>query len=479
MVDRDVVGGICHQVLGNLGSVSLIYAIINNTQLLDPYMVVATFYAGSTFLLFFASPGPYGFADPKYKEARRKNSRFLAGCVCLFLTLLLLTFIVPTFIVPVPKSVVFESLIVVIRFALIGLALAILAALILGLLMVWYSKRWPDDRIVVRGLFLVLFAGVTACLCPTLWWPIGTSTLVKHVETFEPRTAGYWSNWQVTARWLQDQGIDYDQSAVQARWLDAWEKDERHRLSLLNDVVSTGLRVPELNEAIKSSKAAKLMLSAKSAGTPIYKFDRYGYIIAVLVEEGSLTNEQRDHLAGRLLATWRTLNDDRVLMDDAAIITNLLSLIDRPLAEAERKADVVRWLGEYQALDNGPFADYGGFKRYSKVNSSELMSTESAVRLMQHYGTHDSVDVLALRAFLRPAMSDRFMIERGSVRASIRQRLDQIPGIPQPTLWDYFRLNQSLWFAVLLVGLCVYATLGSPRILKEDPGEPAPPVEAS
>ena len=447
-VDRNVIGGYCIAMLGLLGQVSGSFAISNNTQLLDPHLVSVTFFVGAAFLIFFVNPfAPLSGLDAKPKGRRRNIFLVLAGLVCL-LTLIVLWFIVPT-----PLLIIF---------ALIALAL--------GGLIQWCSNRWPAARIVVRGVALVLLTGVTAFLGQTLWRPIGTSTLVQHAETFEPELVGQWSYWQPTARWLQDQGIKYDHSAVQTRWLEALDEDESNRSYLLNHVVSTGLIFPpEVIETEEFKATVQRLLSIRSAGTQISSIDQYEYIIAALAEEGALTNEQRDHLAGRLLATWRSLNDDRIQesLVAATTITNLLSLIDRPLAEAERKADVGRWLDEYQVVKRRPFTRSGGFKRYSTSDSSDLLSTEHAVRLMQHYGTHDSVDVLALRAFLRPASSDRQLVMTASVRGSTRLRLDQIPGISQPSLWDYIRLNQSLWFAVLLVGLCVYATLGSPQILKE------------
>ena len=408
LVDRNVIGGYCIAMLGLLGQVSGNFAISNNTPLLDPHLVIATFFAGAAFLILFVNPfGPLSGRDAKPKGSRRNIFLILTG---------------------------------------------------------------PVRRIVVCGMGFVVFGTVTAFFGQTLWRPIGTSTLVQYVESFEPELDGQWSYWQATARWLQDQGIDYDQSAVQTRWLEALDEDKSNRSYLLNHVVSTGLIFPsELIETEKFKATRQRLLSIKSAGTQISSINQYEYIIAMLAEAEALTNEQRDHLAGRLLATWRSFNDDRIQesLVDAMIITNLLSLIDRPLAEAERKADVGRWLGEYQVINSRPFTPSGGFKRNSTGDSSDLLSTEHAVRLMQYYGTHDSVDVLALRAFLRPASSDRQLMMTASTRASTRQRLDQIPGISQPSLWDYIRLNQSLWFAVLLVGLCVYATLGSPQILKE------------
>ena len=280
----------------------------------------------------------------------------------------------------------------------------------------------------------------------------------------------------MTARWLQDQGIDFDHSAVQTRWLESMNKGQTSRTLQLKNGVGTGLTFPpKLIETEEFKSEKQRLLSSDSANTRIFGLEFDEYIIVELAEKGALTNEQKDHLAGRLMATWRAIHGNRPQhpLEPATTITNLLSLIDRRLAQAERRDDVIRWLGEFQVLENRPFSRSGGFKPFSTSTSSDLLSTERAVRLMQQYrinGTHDingGVDILALRAFLRPRSSDQQLIDQGSVRTAARQRLNQIPGIIQPSLWDYIRLNQSLWFAVLLVGLCVYTTVGSPQIFKE------------
>ncbi|MFT5302793.1 MAG: hypothetical protein ACI814_003610 [Mariniblastus sp.] len=453
LVDRNVIGGYCNAMLGILGSASMTLGYTNNTQLLDPHLVVATFYAGTAFLILFVNTSAMRSGlDAKPKVSKQNVFLVLAGFVCL-LVLVVMWFIIPAHL----------------RYFV---AIFAIGALALGATKLRNSSFWPaTNGIVGRGVGLIILAAVTAFFGQTLWRPIGNSTLVRYAETFEPELVGQWSYWQSTARWLRDQGINYDHSAVQARWLETWDADESNRNYLLNHAVSTGLILPpEVIETKEFKATTQRLLSIRSANTQISGVDIYEYVIVMLAEEGALTNEQRNHLAGRLLATWRSLNDDRIqepLGGIATTITNLLSLIDRPLAEAERKADVSRWLDEYQVVKSRRFSRSGGFRPYSTSNYSDLMATENAVRLMQHYGIHDTVDVLALRAFLRPASSDRRLMGTASVRASVRKRLDQIPGISQPSLWDYIRLNQSLWFAILLVGLCIYATLGSPQILKE------------
>lgn len=449
LVDRNVIGGYCLAMMGLLGQVSFGGAMVNNTQLLDPHLVTVTFLAGGAFLILFINPVvTLSRLEPKPKENKQLMLLVVGGFVCM-MALILLGIIRPT-----------RHVFLLFAFGALGIALSAFVRHKLR-----NSNSQSAIGIVFRGVVLVLLAGMAAFFGQTLWRPIGNAALVEYAESFDPELAGYWDSWQATDRWLQDQGINYDHSAVQARW----EEALTDRPFLLNCAVSTGLTFPSDVIETEDFEVGVRLLLTTPADTAISRLDIEEYIITILAKEGTLGDQQRDHLADRLMTTWRVLDEGGVQesLATATTITDLLSLIDRPVAEAERRADVARWLGQYQFLANRPFTRSGGFKRYSNLNHSDLMATENAVRLMQHYGTHDGVDILALRAFLRPASSDRHLMTKAVVRTSIRQRLDQISGIPGPSPWDYIRLNQSLWFAMLLVGLCIYATLGSPRILEK------------
>ena len=446
LIDRNIVGGYCINMLMFLGSLSMTFAMTNNTQLLDPTLVPATFFAGVAILTLFVNPIALPAIDSKKQMGSRSTLLIVSGVLCL--------------LAMIPMSFLLS------KNLLIAVALA---ALVLSGILYWTSKDWSVARIVVCGPLLILIVCMVAFFGQKLWRPIDTSALVQYAETFDPELAGQWRYWQATARWLEDKGTDFDHSAVQTRWLEAMNEDQAYRTNMLRHGVGTGLTLRSELETENFIERKQRLLSIDSANTQISGIEFDEYIIVALVEEGTLTDEQKDHLASRLMATWRPLNDDRLQkpLETAAIITDLLTLIDRPLAQAERKADVARWLAEYQVVESGPFARSGGFKLFSTMNNSDLMATESAVRLMEYYGTHDGVDILALRTFLRASSKDRLLMNEGCVRAATRQRLDQIPGISQPSLWDYVRLNQSLWFAVLLVGLCIYTTVGSPQILQE------------
>jgi hypothetical protein len=48
------------------------------------------------------------------------------------------------------------------------------------------------------------------------------------------------------------------------------------------------------------------------------------------------------------------------------------------------------------------------------------------------------------------------------IAAVTRARIDRLPGAPRPTWRDWLEYERSLLAAVLLVGLCLYATAISP-----------------
>jgi hypothetical protein len=89
---------------------------------------------------------------------------------------------------------------------------------------------------------------------------------------------------------------------------------------------------------------------------------------------------------------------------------------------------------------------------------------------MEIYGVPDDLDLNWVRAFLRPAVY-RFGSEKWIAAATL-DRLNHIPGVTRPTWLDYLYYERSLLAAAVLVGLCFYATLSSPKPKVIDPCRP-------
>jgi hypothetical protein len=79
---------------------------------------------------------------------------------------------------------------------------------------------------------------------------------------------------------------------------------------------------------------------------------------------------------------------------------------------------------------------------------------------MQIYGAPGGLDLNWVRSFLRPrsiqSADDRM------IAAVTLARLNHLPGVARPTWVEVLYYERSLIAAVVLIGLCLYATLVSP-----------------
>lgn len=322
----------------------------------------------------------------------------------------------------------------------------------------------------LRRIFFTLGCGIFIFFgAKTVWKPIKSDAMVRYVENFETDLLGRWKTWQVTAEWLDDQNIEFDRTGVRSRFL-AVVGAEKHKRYLFGTGVSTGLvRPSELIEDEDLIGIRQRLLDEGTANISISSVGQVAFVIETLADAGDLSQSDQDHLVSRLMVTWNELGQTAPsgdIMTDADVITRMLGTLNPSQAFVDRQADVRRWLNERQVTQAGIFSPSGGFQSYSSIHSSDPCATAAAVRLMQSYGVSDVIDVLALRSYLRPKTHFGLMTDTEMMRASTLERLNQVPGISRPTLGDYLVRDRSLWFAMALVGLCIYATLGSPILIR-------------
>jgi hypothetical protein len=86
---------------------------------------------------------------------------------------------------------------------------------------------------------------------------------------------------------------------------------------------------------------------------------------------------------------------------------------------------------------------------------------QCAIELMEVYGIPENLDLNWARLFLKPIGIRRS--EDQWIAAVALDRLNHLPGVSQPTWWDLLYFESSLIASMVLVGLCVYATLSSPK----------------
>ena len=95
---------------------------------------------------------------------------------------------------------------------------------------------------------------------------------------------------------------------------------------------------------------------------------------------------------------------------------------------------------------------------------------------MEIYGIPDDLDLNWVRSFLRP-MWIRQSPEKWMAAVTL-DRLNRLPGVTQPTWLETMYYERSLLAAVVLVGLCIYATLSSPKPRVVKPTDASSPAES-
>ena len=147
-------------------------------------------------------------------------------------------------------------------------------------------------------------------------------------------------------------------------------------------------------------------------------------------------------------------------------MTQLLDLIDRPIDRDHYRARVHEWLREFHSKKTHFHQIAGGFEQYKDI-STPLQFTAHAIELMKIYGIPNDLEVNWVRSYLRPLCfrpSNRKWIAAVSL-----DRLNRLPGIALPTWLEILYYERSLITAIVLVALCIYATLSSPKLSWPNP----------
>ena len=180
-----------------------------------------------------------------------------------------------------------------------------------------------------------------------------------------------------------------------------------------------------------------------------------------LVQSGTLSPEDRDILEQRLLVTLDAQQFAAAdVLETTLRATQLLDLIGRPVDRDAYRPRVHAWLRKLHVTRPRWFQIGGGFAQYESVTSASMETTAYAVQLMKIYGAPDDLDLHWVRSFLRP-MWFRPSGEKW-VAAATLARLNGLPDSRPPTWWEWIYYERSLLAAIVLVGLCIYATLSAP-----------------
>jgi len=324
----------------------------------------------------------------------------------------------------------------------------------------------PVHPRISGALFAVVAIFLIAWLMNPILWPATASRIKRYVENFAdaPHASASWNRWEIAARWSIESKLDPDFSGP--RRLLAEEFSGEQSPFVLGSAFRVGLvRTDQLGQLKQYETKRRLLLAATPPGLEpqtIPSLAQEDWVIRAAVLRNDLSLEERDRLEKRLLVTLEDLSKGPCeVLETALRVTQLLEVIQRPIDRDRYRDRVHDWLREFHSKKAGGFQFAGGFKQYLNLPVGSLEATSYAIELMEIYGIPDGIDLDWLRSFLRPSV---FRLSDDKWIAAVTlDRLNRLPGVTRPTWLEILYRERSLLAAMVLVGLCIYATLSSPK----------------
>ena len=327
-------------------------------------------------------------------------------------------------------------------------------------------------------LYVAVVVPMLARFANPILWPATPARIQRHVESFEQGRFPFiaWRDWEIAASWTIEAGLDPDLSRARVL-LDEETSDQQFPL-ILGSAFRVGLVRTDQSERFAGLEEQRRWLipdHGSLRSRPISSLNRRAWVIHSLNQSGQLSPEDRDFLQQRLLATFDGLADALGdVLETALRVTQLLEVIDRPIDRDKYRKQVHQWLCEFHSKKTRGYQIAGGFQQYRGLSSS-LQATSHAIELMKIYGIPEDLDLNWVRSYLRPLLC-RDSSEKW-IAAVTLDRLNRLPGVTVPTWLEILYHERSLIAAMLLVALCVYATLSSPKPVIDS--SPKPVIDAS
>ncbi|QDT43677.1 hypothetical protein Pan241w_37790 [Gimesia alba] len=334
-----------------------------------------------------------------------------------------------------------------------------------------HSRKTDATQHVARpewipgALYVCITLPFLLSLTNQIWRPATPTRILNYVEAFEqgPYPSITFRNWEIPARWTIEQGLHPDLSRARGVLDNEIATDQDLLTFTLGSAFRVGLVRPDQIKTLPDlEQKQRSLLPETSSRKPqqITSLNQYAWVFYALAESEQLSSEDRDFLEQRLLATLNAaVGDTANVLDTALRVTQLLEVIDRPINRDQYRKQVHEWLREFHSKQTHSFQIAGGFEQYQGVSAS-MLATSDAVELMQIYGVPEELDLNWVRSYLRPLYfrpaGDKW------IAAVTLDRLNSLPGVTQPTWFEWLYYERSLVAAVLLVVLCLYATLSSP-----------------
>jgi hypothetical protein len=326
--------------------------------------------------------------------------------------------------------------------------------------------RSPTGRWIWAGLLAVILVPLSAWLLSPILWPATPARIKAHVESFHeaPHSTASWRQWEIVARWAIESKLDPDLSG--ARTLLAREISGEQNPFILGNAFDIGLIRADQIRLLRDYESRRHSLFDDpyhlQEKRPILSLSQEDWVIRASILLGNLTAQERDYLEKRLLTTLDGLSVSPYdVIAEALLVTRLLEAIGRPVEPARYRDRVHDWLRKFHSMSGGGFQLAGGFKPYLNSSVGSVDTTAYAVELMETYGIPDGLDINWVRSFLKPMPLIRQSEEKWIAAVSL-DRLNHLPDVRRPTWPEILYYERSLIAAMVLVGLCLYATLSSP-----------------
>jgi hypothetical protein len=298
--------------------------------------------------------------------------------------------------------------------------------------------------------------------------PATPERIKRYVESFDqaPFSSACWHEWEIVARWAVESKLDPDLSGAR-RLLDREIAGEQDSF-ILGSALRVGLvRIGDISrlkyyEDQRRDLVADPIFRLREPGK-INSLEQQDWVIRAALLRKELSPKERDILAQRLHASFNALSENSYdVLLTALRVTQLLEAIDRPVNPDQYRVRVHDWLRRYHSTRAGGFKFAGGFRKLLQVESGDVETTAHAVELMATYGIPNGLDLNWVRSYLRPD-SRRSSPDKWIVAVTL-DRLNHVPGVTHPSWLAILYHERTLIAAMVLVGLCLYATLSSPPV---------------
>lgn len=355
---------------------------------------------------------------------------------------------------------------------------------------IWYPDRrmlYPDavTTFCLRGLysFFALFAGavilggIGVMGLVVLNSTESRSHLVEFVEEFDaPITETHeWREFKSVSRSLaSDGGTAPDFSQLRER-VGAELASGAQTPFLGSGPILLELGVVSASEVPGLIEDARVHVDSHSA----YRLDgNYLSAVRTLFEAGELSAEQHAQLTEHVrtgIAGISGVNSLETLLEATWVLDALGEgeLVEslRPQVHAELLA---HWRGAMAASHGAAFAQNAeresGWFTWRSLIHLDYVSTQQAVALMKRYGAPPEVDLGSVRETLRMGRSkgratswDDYSNRRDLLAVSALVQLEELAPEPVGPLSQLFK-HRSLFGALLLICLCLFATLRAPKL---------------